>query len=112
MLAVLLFWGCTRNVDDWESFVREHATAQCLVYKQCHRSLFDGEYETMGNCEEEVMEYWVDFQDEFYSGCTFLVDQAQKCLSRTYAATCAEHWDDQESIYQSCHDELWTCSVE
>ena len=51
--------------------------------------------------EKSPMEYWVDFQDEFYAGCDFLPDQAQTCLTRTYAATCAEHWDDQESIYHA-----------
>ena len=112
MLAMLLFWGCTTSVNDWESFVREHSKAQCLVYKKCHRSFFDGEYETMGRCEEEQMEDWVDLQSNLYSGCTFLVDQAQICLERTYSSTCGEHWNEQDSIYQSCHDELWTCSVD
>ena len=112
MLMMLLFWGCTRNVDSWDSFVREQATAQCLVYKSCHRSLFDGEYETISRCEEEVMEYWVEFQEEFYASCEFLPDQGQNCLNRMYDSTCGEHWNEQASIYQSCHDELWTCSVE
>ena len=42
------FVGCGGNLDTWEGFIDEYAHKKCLVYKECYRAMFEGEYENRG----------------------------------------------------------------
>ena len=109
MLAILL-WGCGEAEFDWDSFAADHAHAQCLVYKQCYRAHFDGEYETMSRCKESLIETRNQERQDVDASCEFVEAKAQECLDVTYSSTCGEHWTDQSDIYLTCYEEVWSCS--
>ena len=108
----LLLWsGCAYDAVSRESFFTDFAEAQCLSLQKCHRARFDGQYKTMDTCMDEIGEDAVGDYETLFVDCTFLQDQAQNCIDLMLAATCAEQWDDEQEIYNACHEDVWDCPV-
>ena len=104
------FLACSPKVDTWEGFLEQYAHTKCLVYKECYRALYEGEYENYSTCKEEVMEIHQMEKEEDFSNCSFSAEAAMECLEETNASSCGEHWSDHASIFKSCHEDIWTCS--
>lgn len=108
----MLLWliACSGGIETHQDFSISYAQSQCRAYKQCHRSLFDGEYGTMADCEEEVQESFWEENINLYEGCTYNADKAQECITLINRSSCGELWTEQEQIYESCHADVWICS--
>ena len=107
---ILFLMACGSNVENSKEFSIAYADTQCRAYTQCNRSLFDGEYGTMADCEEEVAESFQEENESLYEGCTYDGERAQECLNLINSSTCGELWSDSEQIYETCHSDVWTCS--
>ncbi len=108
-LLISVFYGCDLSPVSQENFASRYSDLQCVAYKKCYRARYDGEYESMSRCVEEITE---DIEDDYtgiYAECEFLPDQAQYCLDLKGESTCAEHWDDEEEINAACTKEIWNC---
>ena len=47
-----LITGCATNVTTWDEFVPLYAQEKCLVYKQCYRAHYEGEYGNNAQCKD------------------------------------------------------------
>ena len=112
MISLVLLMGCRGSYDTWDGFLEEYTHTRCLVYKECYRAHYEGEYENYATCKEELKASQNKEAEEEYLGCTFSVESAEKCLEKMSTSTCGEHWDDQASIFQACHEDIWICSSE
>lgn len=112
MLFSIMWVGCSANVDTWESFLEEYAHAKCMVYKECYRAHYEGEYKNYATCTEDVIEAYLQETNEEYLDCTFSPEKAADCLEETTKSTCGTHWTDQARIFQACHEDIWICSTE
>ena len=105
----LLLIACSGKLETHEEFSIAYAESQCRAYKQCNRSLFDGNYGTMSDCEDKVQESFWEENLNLYEGCAYNSEQAQECISNINYSNCGELWSDSEDIHQSCHTDVWTC---
>ena len=110
LVAIILLGGCERGTTE-ENFFERYAEAQCLIYKKCYRARFDGEYDGMFRCLDEVEEDIIEEKESLFAECAFLEDQAQICLELLQSSSCGDYWEDQNEIYSACHEELWDCPV-
>jgi hypothetical protein len=111
-MCIAMLMGCGVNVETWDDFLTEYAHAKCLVYKQCYRAHYEGEYENYATCTEEVMAAHQLEKEEEFQNCNFSSDSGSKCLEEMNTSSCGAHWSDQASIFQACHEDIWACSVE
>ena len=107
--ASLFIGGCNLGSVTEDNYFQSYAQSQCVVYKRCYRARFDGEYNGMTRCVDEVSEDLADEKQTLFPDCTFDEEQAQICLNLLNSSTCEEHWDDQNEIYSSCHEDIWDC---
>ena len=106
---LLFFFACANNMETHEEFSTLYAESQCRAYKQCNRSLFDGKYGTMKECEEEVQEEFWEENNTLYEGCSYLSEKADECITVINQSNCGELWTNSEQIYESCHNDVWGC---
>lgn len=112
-ILLLAMWiGCSAHVDTWEDFLEEYAHAKCMVYKECYRAHYEGEYENYATCKEDVMEAHQQEKNEEYADCTFSPEKASDCFEETMTSTCGTHWSEQARIFQACHEDIWICNAE
>ena len=107
---LILMLACTVSVETEQDFTIAYAQSQCRAYKQCHRSLFDGEYVTMPECEEEVQESFWEELTSLYEGCTYNSERAMECINLINTSTCGELWSEKDNIHESCQADVWNCS--
>ena len=105
----VLFVGCGSNVDSWDEFVSLYAQEKCLVYKQCYRAHYEGEYGNHVACQEAVQKELQQNQQD-YGTCSFVSSAANECLEAIQTSSCGSYWSDEASIYQTCREDIWTCS--
>ena len=105
----LLLFACSVGVENSQDFSIAYAESQCRAYKQCNRSLFDGEYETMPECEDQVQKEFLEEINSQYEGCTYSSDKAQECLNLINRSTCGELHTDRTPIYEACRTDVWGC---
>ena len=111
-MYIVMSTGCSVQVDTWDDFLEEYAHAKCLVYKECYRAHYEGEYGNYAQCTEDVRKAHEMEQIEEYSECTFSPEHALNCMEEMNTSTCGTHWDTQADIFQACHEEIWKCTVE
>ena len=111
-MCILMWTGCSVQVDTWEDFLEEYAHTKCLVYKECYRAHYEGEYENYSQCKEEVKKAHQTEQEEEYADCSFSSEEALECMEEMNTSTCGTHWDSQATIFQACHEDIWKCSAE
>ena len=104
-----LFVGCGTNVTTWDEFVPLYAQEKCLVYKQCYRAHYEGEYGNHAECQEAVTKELQQNQQD-YTNCTFVSSSANECLEQIQSSSCGDYWEDEATIYQMCREDIWTCS--
>ena len=114
MLALMwsLFLGCAHEVTR-DTMSERFAEVQCVLYKRCERARFDGEYGTMGQCEESVKkEYEQRIEDLSLEEPVFSTSNGQECLDVLNTSTCEDYWneyiDPSGDMYLICHDETWS----
>ena len=80
--------GCNWGTVTEDNFFDQYAQAQCVVYKRCYRARFDGEYDGMGRCLDEVFEDIAEEKETLFAECSFKEDQAQICLDLLNKSSC------------------------
>ena len=75
-MCILMWTGCSVQVDTWEDFLEEYAHTKCLVYKECYRAHYEGEYGNYSQCKEEVQKAHQTEQEEEYADCSFMISNS------------------------------------
>ena len=109
LILCLATTACSTNVSTWEEFVPLYTQEKCLVYKQCYRAHYEGEYGNYQECERSVSQEKEQSKSE-YETCTFAPDKANACLEQLGSVTCGSYWSEEANIYKACHEDIWTCS--
>ena len=111
IFCTVFFTGCWMGPTTEDNFFERYADSQCLIYKKCYRARFDGEYDGMTRCLDEVQEDIVEEKRTLYAECSFLPDQAEICLDLLNGSNCGDYWEDQNEIENACGKEVWSCPV-
>ena len=109
MLFALWTMACLGKVETAEDFEVAYADSQCHAYRQCHRSLFDGKYDGMTDCQETLSQTFGEENQTLFGECQFQADKANECIEAINMATCGELWTDEQSLYSACHEAVWEC---
>ena len=108
-MFIFVLWACANTMETPSDFAVQYASSQCYAYKQCYRMLFDGKYDGMQDCEDKVSKNFAKENADTFDGCTFQVSKAEECILTIDSSTCGELWDNEQDIYTSCHEDVWTC---
>ena len=109
MVIFFALVGCNSNVETWDEFVSLYAQEKCLVYKQCYRAHYEGEYGNHTQCQEAVVNELQQSKLD-YEECSFVSAAANECIEQVRTASCGVYWSEEANIYQSCREDIWTCS--
>jgi hypothetical protein len=100
--ALLLTAGCGMNED---SFNKKAAKEHCQQLKKCERGYFDGEWDNVSECFDDVVDEYEDVaEDADDADCDFEPDEAKTCVQSLKKMDCNDFtdgdWlDDCEDVY-------------
>ena len=109
MMFLLITAGCLGKVETAQEFEVAYADSQCHAYRQCNRMIFDGKYDGMADCKEQVEANLHEEIQTLFDSCTFNAEQANECIEALNLATCGELWTDEQALYSACHEAVWEC---
>lgn len=109
MAPFLLLLACSGGVGplDPDSFHRRYAQEACRVNRECFRGFYDYYWGAMAICVQDLVDE-AEALAVYYEECSFSEDKARECLEAMEAASCAEYYADQETIFAPCV-EVWDC---
>jgi hypothetical protein len=109
MVFLLVTLACLGKVETAEDFEAAYADSQCHAYRQCNRMIFDGKYDGMADCKEQVENNLREENQTLFDTCTFNAEKANECIESMNMATCGELWTDEQALYSACHEAVWEC---
>jgi hypothetical protein len=109
MLSLLALLACGGALGplDADSFNKRYADLACEVNRDCFRGFYDYYWGEMSVCVQDLLDEAEELEI-YYEDCSFSQDRARDCLEAMEAATCAEYYADQETIFAECL-EVWDC---
>lgn len=109
MMFLLITAACLGKVETPQEFEAAYADSQCHAYRQCNRMIFDGKYDGMADCKEQVEASFREEIQMLFDTCEFNVEKANECIEAINLATCGELWTDEQFLYSACHEAVWEC---
>ncbi len=97
LFAATLVTGCAVKEENWKA---ESASASCKFSKRCATASFWADHDNVGECIDASM-LIMDENDEYYSTCTFVQENAERCLD-ALNASCKDAGANYETMFEPC----------
>lgn len=102
-LLLVLASSCGISEDKWPD---KSAKAQCKFAERCSTAQFYYNYDDVGACVDDTLEFWEEYED-FYLTCDFDADKAKACL-KALDTRCKKAGQTYDDLFETCF-EVWDC---
>ncbi len=107
MFVLLSLVGCLSA----ESFDDQFAGAECALVYECDKAAFESNYDDVGECQEDFVDYTEEYYDCYLENCEFDAGEASDCLNAINTSDCEAYADgdylsdcDYADIFDDCDD--------